>query len=78
MTSLTDAIIEIAMRPASQVPDLPLDFAKLSLFDWMTCGIAGTNEPLAVKLRQLAAGEGGQPVASVLGVAWVPLAWRHW
>ena len=67
MTSLTDGIIDIAMRPASQVPDLPLDFAKLSLLDWMTCGIAGTSEPLAVNLRQLAAGEGGQPVASVLG-----------
>ena len=67
MTSLTDGIIDIAMRPADQVPDLPLDFAKLSLLDWMTCGIAGTSEPLAVNLRQLAAGEGGQPVASVLG-----------
>ena len=60
------------MRSASRVPDLPLDFAKLSFFDWMTCGIAGTNEPLAVKLRQLAAGEGGQPVASVLGGMRVP------
>ena len=67
MTSLTDDIIDIAMRPADQVPDLPLDFAKLSLLDWMTCGVAGTGEPLAVKLRQLAAGEGGQPVATVLG-----------
>jgi 2-methylcitrate dehydratase PrpD len=67
MTSLTDAIIEIAMRPTHLVPNLPFNFAKLSLFDWMTCGIAGINEPLAVKLRQLAAGEGGQPVASVLG-----------
>ena len=36
MTSLTDGIIDIAMRPADQVPDLPLDFAKLSLLDWMT------------------------------------------
>ena len=71
MTSLTDAIIEIAMRPASQVPNLPLDFAKLSLFDWMTCGIAGTNEPLAVNLRQLAAGEGAT-LASVLVYACTP------
>ena len=72
MTSLTDDIIDIAMRPADQVPDLPLDFAKLSLLDWMTCGVAGTGEPLAVKLRQLAAGEGGQPLATVLGGMWVP------
>ncbi len=34
MTSLTDDIIDIAMRPADQVPDLPLDYAKLSLLDW--------------------------------------------
>ncbi len=72
MTSLTDDIIDIAMRPANQVPDLPLDFAKLSLLDWMTCGVAGTGEPLAVKLRQLAAGEGGQPLATVLGGMRVP------
>jgi 2-methylcitrate dehydratase PrpD len=72
MTSLTDGIIDIAMRPADQVPDLPLDFAKLSLLDWMTCGIAGTYEPLAVKLRRLAAGEGGEPLASVLGGMRVP------
>jgi len=72
MTSLTDGIIDIAMRPKSQVPDLALDFAKLSLLDWMVCGIAGTSEPLAVKLRQLAAGEGGQPIASTLGGMRVP------
>ena len=72
MTSLTDGIIDIAMRPKSQVPDLALDFAKLSLLDWMACGIAGTSEPLAVKLRQLAAGEGGQPIASTLGGMRVP------
>ena len=72
MTSLTDDIIDIAMRPADQVPDLPLDFAKLSLLDWMTCGVAGTGEPLAVKLRQLAAGEGGQLLATVLGGMRVP------
>ena len=72
MTSLTDGIIDIAVRSADQVPDLPLDFAKLSLLDWMTCGIAGTSEPLAVNLRQLAAGEGGQPIASALGGMRVP------
>lgn len=72
MTSLTDEIIEIAMRPADHVPDLPLNFAKLSLLDWMTCAIAGTGEPLAVKLRQLAASESGEPVASVLGGMRVP------
>ena len=67
MSSLTDGIIDIAMRPADAVPDLPLTFARLSLLDWMTCAIAGAGEPLALKLRQLAALEGGQPLASVIG-----------
>ena len=67
MSSLTDGIIDIAMRPADAVPDLPLTFARLSLLDWMTCAIAGAGEPLAIKLRQMAALEGGQPLASVIG-----------
>lgn len=72
ITSLTDGIIEIAMRPSDEVPELPLEFAKLSLFDWMTCGIAGIGEPLAVKLRQLSVVEGGQALAAVVGGTRVP------
>ena len=72
IASLTDGIIEIAMRSSDEVPDLPLEFAKLSLFDWMTCGIAGIGEPLAVKLRQLSMLEGGQALASVVGGTQVP------
>ena len=72
ITSLTDGIIEIAMRPSDEVPELPLEFAKLSLFDWMTCGIAGIGEPLAVKLRQLSVVEGGHALASVVGGTRVP------
>ena len=67
MSSLTDGIIDIAMRPTDQVPDLPLTFAKLSLLDWMSCAIAGVGEPLAIRLRQMAANEGGRPLASVIG-----------
>ena len=73
IASLTDGIIEIAMRSSDEVPDLPLEFAKLSLFDWMTCGIAGIGEPLAVKLRQLSMLEGGR-LASVVGVRVPPYA----
>ena len=54
------------------MPNLPLEFAKLSLFDWMTCGVAGIGEPVAVKLRQLTVGEGGQTLASVFGGTRVP------
>lgn len=72
MTSLTSGIIDIALRPATRVPEPALGFARLSLLDWMTCGFAGTGEPLAVKLRQLAAGEGGQPVAAIFGGSHAP------
>ena len=72
MTSLTSGIIDIALRPATRVPEPALGFARLSLIDWMTCGCAGTGEPLAVKLRQLAAGEGGQPVAAIFGGSHAP------
>ena len=61
MTSLTDDIIDIAMRPADQVPDLPLDFARLSLLDWMTCGIAGTSEPLGSIFVNWPRAKGGNP-----------------
>ncbi|NBR03581.1 MAG: hypothetical protein EBT94_10715 [Alphaproteobacteria bacterium] len=67
MESLTSDIVDMALRPAAKVPEQALGFARLSLLDWMTCGVAGTSEPLALKLRQLAAGEGGLPVASIFG-----------
>ncbi len=46
--------------------------ARLSLLDWMVCGIAGKDEPLARKLRQFAEDEGGTAVASVIGGAKAP------
>ena len=50
MASLTEEIIDIAVRPAGHVPYLPLDFAKLSLLDWMTCAIAEMQDASAKEL----------------------------
>ena len=71
MTSL-DRLLDLAALPAAQIPASARRMAQFSLFDWMVCGLAGTGEPLAVILRDLIAGEGGRPEASVFGGGKVP------
>jgi 2-methylcitrate dehydratase PrpD len=46
--------------------------ARLSLFDWMTCGLAGVDEPVAQAVRTTLAAEGGHPVAAVMGARRLP------
>ncbi len=67
--SLTDQIVDLAHLPANQIPEGARAKAQLSLLDWMVCGWAGRDEPLSGKLRDLAALEGGRPVAHVFGGA---------
>jgi 2-methylcitrate dehydratase PrpD len=43
--------------------------ARMSLFDWLTVSRAGSNQPLARIIRDLVAAEGGQPAATVVGLA---------
>ena len=59
MTYLTEELIALAGRSADIIPSRAALFARLSLLDWMTCGIAGREEPLALKLRKLSRMEGG-------------------
>ncbi len=69
MTTL-ELLLSLAART-----DLPPDAratARLSLFDWMVCGLAGVDEPVAQKVRATLAGEGGHPVAAVMGAARLP------
>ncbi len=66
--------LDILLSLAAQV-DLPKDAratARLSLFDWMVCGLAGVDEPVAQKVRTTLAAEGGHPVAAVMGAARLP------
>lgn len=67
MSALLDTVLDIAGLPAEEVPPEAGETARLSLYDWLICGLAGREEPLANKLRQLAAEEGGAPVASLFG-----------
>ena len=67
MTHLTEELIAMAARSADIIPSRAALFARLSLLDWMTCGIAGWNEPLALKLRQLSEVEGGTGHSTIIG-----------
>lgn len=70
--TLIDRILDLAMLPAGDLPAPALAMARFSLFDWLVCGRAGIDEPLAGKLRQLAEEEGGRGTASVFGGAPAP------
>ena len=66
MTTLT-RILDLAALPAAAIPTTARAMAHFSLFDWLACGSAGVDAPLARILRDMMAGEGGRPVASIFG-----------
>ncbi|MCA3437482.1 MAG: MmgE/PrpD family protein [Rhodobacter sp.] len=63
--STLDILLALAARP--DLPDDARAMARLSLFDWMVCGLAGVDEPVAQALRACLGGEGGTPVATLMG-----------
>ncbi|MEI5680795.1 MmgE/PrpD family protein [Mesorhizobium sp. CCNWLW179-1] len=63
---LSDHLVDLASGTAP-LPEQHLRLARYSLFDWMTCGIAGKKEPVAALLRQTALDDGASPVASLIG-----------
>lgn len=72
MSNLMDTVLDIAELPTKAFTPDAMAAARLSLFDWLICGLAGVEEPLADKLRQMVSGEGGVPAASILGGNKVP------
>lgn len=70
--SLIEHIIDLSGLPADRLSPDAVDLARLSLLDWMACGIAGIGEPVAVKLRALAESEGGRGMSSVTGADAAP------
>lgn len=72
MTSPIDRLISLAMLPAASIPDTARDMARLSLFDWITVGIAGRREPLSRIVTRMVTEEGGIPVATVFGGTKLP------
>lgn len=65
-------LTSLSLMPASQLSETALVMARLSLLDWMGCGLAGRAEPVAQKLRKLAEAEGGAPQASLFGGGYAP------
>ena len=64
---LMEQLLELAFMPESDLSAQGLTRARLSLLDWMACGLAGCTEPLAQKLREFADLEGGMAIATVIG-----------
>jgi 2-methylcitrate dehydratase PrpD len=69
---LLETLLDLTSSDTSSLPDKPLNFARLSLFDWLVCGQAGIAEPVSNHLGALAQDEGGKGAASVFGGAMVP------
>ena len=62
---ILDWVVRCALR--HEMPAEAREFARLSLLDWMACGMAGASEPVAIALRKVLSAEGGHPVAAVFG-----------
>lgn len=69
---LMEDILDLALTPSCKLPKTAIEKANLSLLDWMVCGWAGKDEPLAQKLRTLALDEAGSQVATVIGAGKAP------
>lgn len=61
---VSDLILDAAL--AEPTP-LALDVMRLSVIDWMACGIAGQEEPVARAVRALVEEEAGAPQATLFG-----------
>ena len=65
--TLTDTLLDIADGPRPDIGGLADQLARLSLLDWICCGLAGQAEPVAQHLRYLAQDEAGQEHSSLFG-----------
>lgn len=70
--NLTDILLDLSITERASLPAKSLQMAQFSLFDWLICGRAGINEPVATHLRALAADELGAGAASVFGAGLAP------
>jgi 2-methylcitrate dehydratase PrpD len=67
-----DDLIAFSAQPSADVPAPAVQLAKFSLLDWLVCGSAGVEEPVAQKLRAFGASEGGVQTASTFGGSKMP------
>lgn len=69
---MIDHLISLAKRSSGTLPEAALSLAKASLFDWLLCGRAGINEPVAQKMHSFAGTEGLTGPASIFGGGLAP------
>ncbi|MFN3525683.1 MAG: MmgE/PrpD family protein, partial [Paracoccus sp. (in: a-proteobacteria)] len=62
----TGALVGLAQMAPDQMPADVLRLARLSLLDWLICGIAGRSEPVAQALRHHANSESGPDAGASL------------
>ncbi|WMS43787.1 MmgE/PrpD family protein [Acuticoccus sp. MNP-M23] len=70
--AIIDRMIDLAARPPASLPADALAMARASLTDWLVCGRAAVDEPVAQKLRAFAAQEGDGGPASLFGGKMAP------
>lgn len=66
-SSITNNIIELTT--IKDIPAHSLAIMRLSLLDWLSVSIAGTNEPVSRLVRDFVFNEGGNPQATVFGIS---------
>jgi 2-methylcitrate dehydratase PrpD len=67
--SILGDVLALAKLPSDSIPEIPRGIAKLSLFDWLVVGKAGSTEPVSRIISDFVLEEGGEPQASVFGMA---------
>lgn len=73
MTGTTiDLLLDLAAHPVAELQEQSRRMARFSLFDWMVCGLAAADEPVARGLRSFLEDEGGRGVSSVIGGSRLP------
>jgi 2-methylcitrate dehydratase PrpD len=69
---MTTLDILLSLTAQKGLPSDARATARLSLLDWMACGLAGVDEPVAQAVLTTLAAEGGHPVATVMGAGRLP------
>ncbi|EAQ03569.1 MmgE/PrpD family protein [Pseudooceanicola batsensis HTCC2597] len=70
--TLSQALAAFAAAPDPRIPDATARILRLSMLDWIACGCAGTDEPVARITRDMVMEEGGAAQASLFGGGRVP------
>jgi 2-methylcitrate dehydratase PrpD len=64
-----ERLLALSAIPTCDISESARAMARMSLFDWLTVARAGSDQPLAGIMRNLIAAEGGEPAATVVGLA---------